>query len=305
VLFGLWTSFFQVKQDEEAVVLRFGKNVRTVEPGLRFKLPFGIERAFKVPVARQPKEEFGFRTLEAGQRTRYSPQQFDNESVMLTGDLNVAEVEWSVQYQITNAKNYLFNVKEPVATLRDVSEAAVRAVVGDHSVDEVITTGRVQVATQAQVLLQEILDRYEVGITILQLVPQDVTPPDPVKAAFNEVNEAIQEKETLENEAEAEYNRAIPLAKGQAEQLIAEAEGYALERVNQARGDVARFSAVLEEYRKAPDVTRQRLWLETLAEVLDRTGRRVVVDRDLKGMIPLLNLGEAAGSASPAKEGQR
>lgn len=307
VLLFLWTSFFQVKQDEVGVVLRFGRYVRTAEPGLRFRLPLFIEKVYKVPVARQLKLEFGYRTVEAGQRTRYSEREFLEETVMLTGDLNVAEVEWAVQYRIKDPRAFLFNVAEPEATFRDVSEAVVRAVVGDHSVDEVVTTGRDQVAAQAQALLQETLDLYEMGIDILQLVPQDVNPPEPVKPAFNEVNEAIQEKETLENQAEAEYNRAIPLAEGQAAQLIAQAEGYAQERVNQARGDVARFLAVYEEYRKAPEVTRQRLWLEALSEVIGSTGRRIVVGKDLEGLIPLLNLGGTALPASPRapQEGQR
>jgi membrane protease subunit HflK len=298
------TSIFQVKQDEVAVVLRFGAYERTVDPGLRFKLPFGIERKIKVPVERQLKLEFGYRTERAAQRTVYSQADFAAESMMLTGDLNVAIVEWSVQYRIKDPRAYLFNVENPEATFRDVSEAVVREVVGDHSVDEVVTSGRDKVAADAQQLLQEVLDRYEMGIDILQLVPQDVNPPDPVKPAFNEVNQAIQEKETLENEAEAEYNRAIPLARGQAAQLISEAEGYAQERVNQSKGDVARFLSVHEEYRKAPDVTRQRLWQETLQEIFGKTGSRVIVDKDLEGLVPLLNLGGVVFPPSAAKEGQ-
>ncbi len=225
---------------------------------------------------------------------------------MLTGDLNVAVVEWSVQYRIKDPRAYLFNVKNPESTFRDVSEAVVRAVVGDHSVDEVVTSGRDKVAADSQLMLQDLLDRYEMGISILQLVPQDVNPPDPVKPAFNEVNQAIQEKETLENEAEAEYNRAIPLARGEAAQLISQSEGYADQRVNQAEGDVARFLSVLAEYRKAPEVTRQRIWQETLQQVLRETGSRVILDRDLQGLVPLLNLGGAVSlPASGSKENGR
>ncbi len=300
------TSFFQVAQDEVGVILRFGRYIRTVEPGLRFKLPLGVERVLKVPVERQLKLEFGYRTLRPGQRTQYSREDFTRESLMLTGDLNVAVVEWSVQYRIKDPRAYLFNVKNPETTFRDVSEAFVMSVVGDHSVDEVVTSGRDKVAADSQALLQDLLDRYEMGISILQLVPQDVNPPDPVKPAFNEVNQAIQEKETLENEAEAEYNRAIPLARGEAAQLISQSAGYADQRVNRAKGDAARFLSVLAEYRKAPEVTRQRIWQETLQEVLRETGSRVILDKDLKGLVPLLNLGGAVSlPPSGSKEGGR
>ena len=298
-----FTSFFQVAPDEVGVVLRFGRYMRTVEPGLRFKLPFALERVAKVPVARQIKLEFGYRTERAGQRTQYSNRDFTGESLMLTGDLNVAVVEWSVQYRIKDPRDYLFNVENPEATFRDAAEAVVRAVVGDHSVDEVVTSGRDKVASEAQLLLQDLLDRYEMGISILQLVPQDVNPPDQVKPAFNEVNQAIQEKETLENQAEAEYNRAIPLAEGMALQQVSEAEGYADQRVNEAKGDVARFLSVYAEYRKAPEITRQRLWQETLQEVIKETGERVVVDRDLQGLVPLLNLGGKTGLPVPSQKG--
>jgi len=305
-LFMALTTFFQVAQDEVGVILRFGKYVRTVDPGLRAKIPFGVERVIKVPVERQLKLEFGYRTTEPGQRTQYSREDFSRESVMLTGDLNVAVVEWSVQYRIKDPRAYLFNVKSPVGTFRDVSEAAVRAVVGDHSVDEVVTSGRDKVAVEAQQLLQEILDRYEMGISIFQLVLQDVNPPDPVKPAWDEVNQAIQEKETLENQAEAEYNRAIPLARGQAAQIISQSEGYAEQRVNQAEGDAARFLSVYEEYRKAPEVTRQRLWQETIQDVVTHTRNRIVVDRNLKGLVPLLNLGSTTGLPAPVgKENDR
>jgi membrane protease subunit HflK len=306
----LWiavTSFFTVEPEEIGLVLRFGQFVRTTDPGLHFKFPTPLERVIKVPVQRQLKQEFGFRTETAGIRTRYSQRDLRRESLMLTGDLNVAVVEWSVQYRINDPRAYLFKVRDPETTFRDVSEAVMRTVVGDHSVDEVVTSGRDKVAIEAQAMLQDLLNRYEMGISILQLVPQDVNPPDPVKPAFNEVNQAIQEKEMLENQAEAEYNRAIPLARGQAAQRVSEAEGSAEQRVNEAKGDVSRFLAVLAEYRKAPGVTRERLWQETLQQVISNTGNRVVVDRNLQGLIPLLNLGERfngpAGAAK--KEGGR
>jgi membrane protease subunit HflK len=212
---------------------------------------------------------------------------------MLTGDLNVAVVEWIVQYRIRDPKNYLFHVRNPEVTFRHMTEAAMRQVVGDHSVDEVITIGRESIAQQAKVELQRLCELYGIGIEIQQLVLQDVNPPDPVKPAFNEVNQAIQEKERAINEAWADYNKSVPRAKGEAEQAVRAAEGYALERVNNAEGDGKRFEALYEEYRKAPAVTRKRIYLETLAQVLPKLQRKVVVDEQARGVLPLLTLDKA------------
>ena len=209
---------------------------------------------------------------------------------MLTGDLNVAVVEWIVQYKIKDPYKYLFHLRNVSGTFRDMTESTMREVVGDHSVDEVLTAGREAIALQAQEALQKLCDQYENGIEIQQLVLQDVNPPDEVKPAFNEVNQAIQEKERAINEALADYNSAVPQAKGQAEQQVRAAEGYSLERVNVAEGDAKRFEAVYEEYRKAPQVTRRRLYLETLARVLERSGNKVIVDSQAKGVLPLLQL---------------
>ena len=285
-------SFYQIDPDEVGVVRRFGAYSRTTDPGLHFKLPF-IEKLDKVPVQRQLKQEFGFRTVESGVRTQYRDGgELLQESRMLTGDFNVAIVEWIVQFQINDEYEFLFNVKDVGSTFRDMSEATMRQVVGDHSVDEVLTFGREAIAAQAKDLLQSLCDTYGIGISVQQLVLQDVNPPDPVKPSFNEVNEAIQEKEQLINRAWAEYNQEIPKAKGVAQQTIQEAEGYAAERVNRSQGEATRFEAIYAEYRKAPRVTRNRMYLETMNEILPRMGRKVILDEKQRGLIPLLNLAQ-------------
>ncbi len=296
---AFFTVWYQVEPDEVAVVQRFGAYVRTEDPGLHVKVPLFIETVTKVPVQRQLKAEFGFRTLRAGVQSQFAPSNAETnaESLMLTGDLNVANVEWIVQYRIKEPRLFLFHVRDVTGTFRDMSEAAMRQVVGDHSVDEVLTIGREAIALQAKEELQRLCDLYGIGIEVQQLVLQDVNPPDPVKPAFNEVNQAIQEKERAINDAWADYNRAVPLAKGQAEQAIREAEGYAVERVNNAEGDARRFEALVTEYSRAPAVTRRRLYLETLAQILPRAGRKVIVDDKAKSILPLLNL------PSDAKEG--
>jgi membrane protease subunit HflK len=292
LLILLLTGYYQIEPDQVGVVQRLGAYVRQTGPGPHFKIPLGIETVTKVPVLRQLKMEYGFRTMRTSTRSEFAPQSPEllGESVMLTGDLNVAVVEWIVQYRIKDPKTYLFHVRSPESTFRHMTEAAMRQVVGDHSVDEVITIGRESIALQAKVELQRLCDLYGIGIEIQQLVLQDVNPPEPVKPAFNEVNQAIQEKERAINEAWADYNKAVPRAKGEAEQAVRSAEGYALERVNNAEGDASRFEALYEEYRKAPAVTRKRIYLETLAQVLPKLGRKVVVDENARGVLPLLSL---------------
>ena len=285
-----WGSFYQIDPEEVGVIRRFGAYSRTTDPGLHLKLPF-IERLDKVPVQRQLKQEFGFRTVQAGVRTQYSDSnQFLGESLMLTGDLNVAVVEWIVQFKIQDPRAFLFNVRDAMQTFRDMSEASMRQVVGDHSVDEVLTIGRASIAAQAREILQELNNIYGTGISVQQLVLQDVNPPDPVKPSFNEVNEAIQQKEQLINRALAEYNQEVPRARGVAQQTIQAAEGYATERVNRAQGESTRFEAIYAEYRKAPRVTRNRMYLETMNEVLPKLGKKVIVDEEQTGILPLLNL---------------
>lgn len=288
----LFTGYYQVEPDEVAVVQRFGAFARTTEPGPHLKLPFGIETVTKVPVQRQLKMEFGFRTSHADTRSEFSPDTPETigEAMMLTGDLNVAIVEWIVQFRIKDPRQYLFHVRDVPETFRYMSEASMRLVVGDHSVDEVLTIGREEVALKAKEELQRLCDLYGIGIEVQQLVLQDVNPPNPVKPAFNEVNQAIQEKERAINDAWAEYNNAVPKAKGEAEQAVRAAEGYALERVNNAEGDAKRFDALYEEYRKAPLVTRKRLYLESMRDVMPKVGRKVVLDDKAKGLLPLLQL---------------
>lgn len=296
---------FQIKPEEVGLVLRFGQNIRTTEPGLHFKLPF-IEDVLRVPVQRQLKEEFGFRTTSAGIQSRFSAESFAEESVMLTGDLNVAVVEWVVQYRVTTPYNYLFKVRGLTETFRSMSEAVMREVVGDRTVTEVLTVGRQEIATTSEQMLQELVNQYEMGIVIEQIVLQDVTPPDPVKPSWDEVNQAQQQRDRLINEARAEYNKVIPRAKGEAGQAILQAEGYALERVNSAQGDATRFKAAYEAYRRAPDVTRRRLYLETMQRVLPKLGSKVYMDKGSGSVIPLLpleGLKGLLGTTPPKTEG--
>ena len=289
----VFSSVFTVDPEETGIVLRFGKYVRSTGPGLHFKAPLGIEKAIKVPIQRQLKEEFGFRTVAAssGSRSEFATRGFGGESNMLTGDLNAAVVEWVVQYRIVDPYKYLFRVRNVRQTFRDMSEAVMRQIVGDRTVNEVLTVGRAEIADLVMQDLQVLCEQYETGIKVDQVVLQDVNPPDPVKPSFNEVNEAQQERERMINEAQSEYNKEIPRASGRAQQTIQQAEGYYLQRVNQAKGDSARFVSLYEEYRKAPDVTRRRLYLETMGKIIPQVGQKIVVDENLKGILPLLNVG--------------
>ncbi|MCL5271700.1 MAG: FtsH protease activity modulator HflK [bacterium] len=300
LLVVVFSAFYTVDPEEVGVVLRLGKYHVTAQPGLHFKLPLGIDRVTYVPILRQEKEEFGFRTHETGVRTEYvdpgEKPELLLESLMVTGDLNSAMVEWIVQYRIKEPRDFLFNVMDPVETLRYVSESVMREVVGDHTVDEVLTVGRTQIATMVEQKLQQVVNEYKVGIQIERVVLQDVNPPDPVKASFNDVNQAQQERERMINEARSEYNKVVPRAKGEAEQTISEAEGYAIRRVNEAEGDATRFNAILAEYLKAPDVTRRRLYLETMGEVIPRLGHKYIIDENSRGVLPLMQL------EPPAKE---
>lgn len=290
VVIFLFSSFFTISPEEVGVILRFGKFDRTVSPGLNFKMPLGIETLYKVPVQRQLKEEFGFRTESAGVHTRYSSGTFLDESLMLTGDLNAAVVEWIIQYRIKDPYMYLFKVRGTQNTLRSMTEAVMREVVGDRTVNEVLTVGRQEISNTVQAKLQGLCDNYETGIKIDQVVLQDVNPPDRVKPSFNEVNEAQQEKEKLINQARSEYNKVIPKARGEAEKVLQEAEGYYTERLNKAKGEADRFNSLFFEYRKAKEVTRQRLYLETMNRILPKVGKKLIIDDKLEGIVPLLDL---------------
>jgi membrane protease subunit HflK len=286
-------SIYQVSPEELGVILRFGKFTRTADPGLHFKMPLGIEKLTRVPVQRQLKLEFGFRTTRPGVRSefRITPETA-KEAVMLTGDLNVVVVEWIVQYKIKDAYNFLFKLRNVEDTFRFMNEAVVTKIVGDNSVDEVLTIGRARIASQAKEELQQLCDLYEIGIDVNQLIFQDVNPPDLVKPSFNEVNESLQEKERKINEAWSDYNQEIPRASGEAEQVIRGAEGYATERVNRSQGDAALFTSVYKEYARAPLVTRKRLYLETINEVLLKIKKKIILDEKQRNFLPLLNLGE-------------
>ena len=291
ILILLFGSFYQISPEEMGVILRFGKFVRTTSPGLHLKLPLGIEKLIKVPVQRQLKLEFGFRTTKPGIRSEYEiTRESAKEAVMLTGDLNVAVVEWIVQYKIKDPYNYLFKIRDADATFRYMNEAVVRKIVGDNSVDEVITIGRADIALEAKEELQALCDLYEIGLDVNQLIFQDVNPPDAVKPSFNEVNQALQEKERKINEAWSEYNQEIPKAKGEAEQMIRGAEGYAAERVNRAQGDADRFRSIYREYARAPLVTRKRLYLETINEILPKIEKKIIFDEKQRNLLPFLNL---------------
>ena len=287
------TSFYTVEADEEGVVLRFGEYVRSVPPGLHVKAPFGIEKAAGVPVRKVFKEEFGFRTLRAGIRTQYDSRDYSAESVLLTGDLNIADVEWVVQYRIAEPQKFLFEIRDAKQALRDLSEAVMSIVVGDRTVTEVLTVGREEIAMSVKKNLQELLDLYKTGLYIENVTLQDVNPPETVKPAFNEVNEAKQEKERLINEALRDYNESVPRANGLARQQISEAEGYALKRVNEATGDADRFNSIRQEYQSAKNVTRRRLYLETMSEILPKVKEIYIIDDETNSPIPILQLGQS------------
>jgi membrane protease subunit HflK len=302
VLICLWSSWFTVQPEETGVVQRFGKVVRTAGPGLHFKWPYGIDTVRLVPTARVLKEEFGFRSLASapGHRTQYtSNQTYKNESLMLTGDLNVIDVQWIIQYRIEDPIRYLFAVRDTPQTIRDITEAVMRRVVGNRLGSDVLTVGRVAVSTTVKEEIQLILSAYETGVRLVTVELQDVTPPDPVKPAFNEVNEARQDKERTINQAEEQVNREIPKAGGEAARSIREAEGYAIERVNRARGEATRFQAILAEYQQAPEVTRRRLHLEALGHFMTDMKGLYIVDSDQKAMVPWLALDSGPKDAGP------
>ncbi len=285
----LFTSFYTVPTDSVAIVQRFGKYLTTDEPGLRFKLPLGMDSVTLVPVRRQLKLEFGFTTPGAGNPFQGSSEP-DKEKSMVTGDLNEAQVEWIIQFRINDPKRYLFEVRDPEETLRAISEAVMRETIGDRTVDEVITIGRQDIETETHAILQKVADQYRLGTSIDLVQLKNVNPPKEVQASFDEVNQAQQEKQRAMNIANGDYNKAVPRARGDAERVIAEAQGYALKRVNEAQGDAALFTSVFAQYQKAREVTRQRIFLETMSDVLPKVGRKVIVDEKGQQVLPLLQL---------------
>ncbi|WP_448566285.1 FtsH protease activity modulator HflK [Thalassotalea ganghwensis] len=295
--FSFWSSFYTVPSDSVAVVQRFGKYVHDIPPGLHLKFPLGIDVATIVPVKRQLKQEFGFFTPGATDPYQL-PRTYDHdrETQMVTGDLNAALVEWVVQYRISTPTKFLFEVREPSATLRYVSESVMREVVGDRTVDEVITVGRQDIESEALTKMQELSTKYAMGISIDQVQLKNINPPKPVQESFNEVNQAQQEKEKLINEARRDYNKVIPLALGEKDQRIREADGYRLKRINEAEGDTARFNALYKEYIKAPEVTTRRIYIETMQDVLPKIKAKIIIDKQTSNVLPLLNLGGKNGS---------
>jgi membrane protease subunit HflK len=298
VILIAWTAYYTVPSDSVAVVQRFGEFLKVAPAGLHFKLPLGIDAETIVPVKRQLKQEFGFTTPGANDPYQ-SPdggiRDAKRETEMVTGDLNAALVEWVVQYRISDPVKFLFEVREPSETLRYVSESVMREVVGDRTVDEVITIGRQEIEFEALAKMQTLSTKYAMGISIDQVQLKNINPPRPVQESFNEVNQAQQEKEKLINEARRDYNKVIPLAEGEKDQRIREADGYRLKRINEAEGDVARFSALLAEYIKAPEVTRRRIYIETLQSVLPGIRSKIIIDEQTRGILPFLNLDSQKG----------
>lgn len=293
---GLWTAYFTIPAESEGVVLRFGEYIKKVPPGLHFKLPFGIDDVREVPTQRQMKLEFGFSTPGHTSRDQ-SGKEPEKERSMVTGDLNSALVEWIVQYRITEPEEYLFEVRDPGLTLRDISESVMREVVGDRTVDEIITIGREDIETTVLHRTRDLAKHYHLGLSINQVQLKNVNPPEPVQPSFNEVNRAQQDRENMINLANGEYNKAVPRARGEADQQIRAAEGYRFKRINEAEGDAQAFTAVLEQYVKAPEITRTRIYLETLGDVLPQSRQQIVVDETVQQILPMLPFPNAAPEA--------
>jgi membrane protease subunit HflK len=302
----LFSSFFMVDQKEEAVVLNFGKFSRMVGPGLHFKIPFGVEKNYNVPTQRILKEEFGFRTIASGIVSTYSGQDYSDESLMLTGDLNIVDVEWIIQYQIIDARAWLFNVENEQKTIRDISQSIINMLVGDRTIFDVIGAERAAIEVQGQDLMNELFKTYGLGIRVTTVKLQNIVPPKgPVQDAFEDVNKAIQDRSRLINEGKEAYNQTIPKASGQAQQTIQEAQGYASAQVNKAKGDVARFLSVLGEYRQAPDIVRNRLYYEMYDQVFGAAEGTDLIDKNLKNFLPLKSVGGATPTpAAPAPTDQ-
>lgn len=289
-----FSSFYTIDVSEEGVITRFGRYHKTSPPGLHYKLPLGIDRVYKVASKRRLQEEFGFRSAGISDgRSAYTDRGYANESLMLTGDLNVGDVSWILQYEISDPWKYLFHARDVQRNIRDVSLSIMRRVVGDRLVGDVLTVGRVEIADEAKRLTQEVLDRYDMGIRIITVNLQDVNPPESVKPAFNDVNAAKQQQEEAINIAEREYNRFVPEARGSADQLLSEAEAYSINIVNRAKGDAARFRSISDEYRKAPEITRSRVYIEVMEDILSNIHRLTVVDERLQGVLPIFGADRA------------
>ena len=325
--FVCYSSFYRVDASEQGIVLRFGKHVRTVEPGLQMKIPWPVEIVYTVPVRRVQSLEFGFQTVSAGRKTEYAAREskLDDVAEMLTGDLSLAHVEWIVQYQIDDALASLFNVGDENSVvgelianiqqadinpalpdvIRDVSESVMRKLVGDRSVDSVLTMGREEIASQAKIDIQKMLNEFEAGVEIITVKLQTTSPPEPDKDAFQEDNRARQNKERVVNQAEGERNRQIPAARGRRDQMISEAEGYRERIVLETTGKINAFTSKLAEFEKAPAVTKQRLYMEAMEEVLGQVGNKTIIDESVNQMLPILNLNSDKPANNPLRGGQQ
>jgi len=293
VLGLIMSSFYVVDQTEQAVVLQLGKFNRITGAGLQFKLPFGIEKNYNVPTQQIQNMTFGYRTEQAGINTVYSRGDYPEESIMLTGDLNIIDVEWVIQYRITDPKAWLFNVVYRDQTIRDISQSTINQLVGDRAILDVIGPERTNIMDQAKIQMNKILSKYDLGATVTTVQLKNIVPPaGNVQDAFEDVNKAIQDMERLINEGKEEYNKEIPKASGEADKMIQIAQGYATERVNKSRGDVARFLSVRDEYVKNPAVTRTRLYIETMEEVFGTDEGTDLIDKNIDGFLPIKNLQE-------------
>ncbi|MCR4953379.1 MAG: FtsH protease activity modulator HflK [Treponema sp.] len=285
-----FSSFYTVDETEQAVITRFGKYTKTVGAGLHTKLPFGVDKNFNVPVKIVQTEQFGFKTIKAGRNNEYK-NNISSESEMLTGDLNIVDVEWIIQYRIVDPKQWLFGVKERQQTIRDISQSAINTLVGDRAILAVMGSERSNIENLALQMMNENFTQLGLGISVNAVKLQNIVPPAGVQDAFEDVNKAIQDMNRFINEGKEAYNTEIPKARGDADKELQVAEGYAAERVNRAKGDVARFNAVYEEYRKSPKVTRERLYLEAMEEIFENQEKPVLIDGKLENILPLKNLG--------------
>ena len=287
----LFSSFYTVDKDERAVVTRFGRHIRTASPGLNLKLPW-IDQAMKIPVLRVLTEEFGFVPTKPGVKSQiYRGTEQIREAQMLTGDLKVIQIEWIVQYKITDPKNYLFNVRDPRNSLRVFSVIAMSKIVGDYLFDEIITIAKSDITNKMQDVLQNTIDKVNMGISIQTVELNNVTPPAEVEASYNEVLQAQQEKDRIVNEAKQEYNKKVIPVEGKKERMIAEAKGYKAERVKVALGEAKYFNSLYREYIKAPEVTKKRIYLETMSEVLPKLNDIYIVDEKQRNLVPLMQMG--------------
>lgn len=284
-----FSSFYVVDETENAVITRLGKYTETVGSGLHAKLPFGIDKSYTVPVKVVQMEQFGFKTVKAGRNNEYK-NNIGAESTMLTGDLNIVDVEWIIQYRIVDPKQWLFGVLEKQQTIRDISRSVINELVGDRAILDVMSSERSTIETLALDMMNENFDQFGLGINVIAVKLQNIVPPSGVQDAFEDVNKATQDRNRFINEGKEAYNAEIPKAQGEADRLLQVAEGYAAERVNMAKGDVARYNAVYEEYKKAPKVTKERIYLETMDEIFGSEKKPELIDSELDNLVPVKNL---------------